>query len=133
MACHFEDNSLPSSHPMTTQLERITIKSGRQLTLEVCASSVKLAVLEPKDQILTVLSRQAEAKVFVSLGFIAIAILIRSAVVFLSIKISALTHDIMTMSLKHLDTLPGFVPVPQLNCHVITGGEDIGKGWVDDN
>jgi len=69
--------------------------------------------------------------VFVSLGFIAIAILIRSAVVFLSIKISALTHDIMTMSLKHLDTLPGFVPVPQLNCHIITSGKNKALGWMD--
>ena len=43
----------------------------------------------------------------------------------------ALTHNIMTMSLKDLHTLPRFVPIPQLDCHIITSSKDKTLGWMD--
>lgn len=46
-------------------------KAESLLIRSTYASSVKLAVGDPSDHILTVRSRQAEAKVFVSLGLMA--------------------------------------------------------------
>ena len=30
----------------------------------------------------------------------------------------------MTMSFKHLHTFPTLIPIPQLNCHIIRGGQN---------
>ena len=39
----------------------------------------------------------------------------------------------MAMSLEDLHTLPCFVPIPQLNCHIIRGGKNERLGGVNDN
>lgn len=37
------------------------------------------------------------------------------------------------VALKHPDILPPLLPVPELDCHVIAGGEDEGLCGVDDD
>ena len=42
-------------------------------------------------------------------------------------------HNIMAVTLVHLNALPALLPIPQLDGHVIGGGEDKRLGRVDGN
>ena len=42
-------------------------------------------------------------------------------------------HDIVAVAFKDLNALPTLVPIPQLNSHIIGGGQDEWKTWVDSN
>lgn len=40
-------------------------------------------------------------------------------------------HHVVAVALEDLNTLPAFLPIPQLNCHVIACGEDERLGRVN--
>lgn len=43
------------------------------------------------------------------------------------------SHHIVAMALKDLNTFPILLPIPQLNGHVITSGENVRQSWVDND
>ena len=49
------------------------------------------------------------------------------------IATSAHLHDVVRVALKHLGAGPALVPVPQLDEHVIRGGQDVGQAGVHSN
>lgn len=49
------------------------------------------------------------------------------------LRIDRQAHNIMAVPFEDLHALPTFVPVPQLDCHVIAGGQHEGLGGVHDD
>ena len=49
------------------------------------------------------------------------------------LRVDGQAHDVVRMALKHPNTLPTLLPVPQLDGHVIAGAEDEGLCGMDYN
>lgn len=49
------------------------------------------------------------------------------------LRVDSQAHNIVAMALKRLHALPALIPIPQLDSHIITGGEDKRLCGMHDN